>query len=121
MNKRFLILLLTGFMALTLHSEPTKVLRFVPVSGAESEIPLKSLQKILFTQDSVVLFSAADGEATPLYKYDYLSFLFTESDTPQAVEPTEVQQPKTVKFIRNGQLLIRRDEQVYNIFGNKIK
>ena len=108
-------------LAIGMHAETIHVLRFVPVAGAESEVALSSLQKVVFTQDSVLLVSALDGEATPVYKYDYRSILFAESSSPETAEPIAVQHPQTVKFIRNGQLYIRRDEQVFNIFGNKIK
>lgn len=108
-------------LALCLHAKTIRVLRFVPVAGAESDVPLSSLQKVVFTPDSVVLIAAKDGEATPLYKYDYRSILFAESSSPEAIEqPTELQ-PQAVKFIRDGQLFIRLDEQVYTILGNKIQ
>lgn len=121
MNRKLLIWLAGCIMTAGLHAETIRVLRFVPQSGAESEVELSSLQKVVFTQDSVLLVSALDGEATPVYKYDYRSILFAESSSPETAEPIAVQHPQTVKFIRNGQLYIRRDEQVFNIFGNKIK
>lgn len=80
-----------------------------------------SLRKVVFTSDSVVLIAATDGEATPMYKYDYRSILFDESSSQGTVEPTTEQQPQAVKFIRDGQLFIRLDEQVYDILGNKIQ
>ena len=108
-------------MAICLHAETIPVLRFVPVTGAESEVAINSLQKVVFSRDSVVLISAIDGEATPMYKYDYQSILFAERSSTPTVSPTTEQQPQAVKFIRDGQLFIRLDEQVYNILGNKIQ
>lgn len=108
-------------MALGLQAETIRVLRFVPVAGTESEVALDSLRKVVFTRDSVVLISAKDGEAVPVYKYDYRSILFAESSSPEAIEQVTEQQPQAVKFIRDGQLFICLDGQVYNILGNKIK
>ena len=108
-------------MAHCLPAETVRVLRFVPVAGEESEVAVDSLRKVVFTQDSVILISATDGEETPVYKYDYRSILFAESSSSETVALTTEQQPQAVKFIRDGQLFIRLDEQVYNIFGHKIK
>ena len=121
MSRKLFLGIVSCFMALGLHAETTRVLRFVPVAGAESEVALNSLQKVVFSRDSVVLISATDGAATPMYKYDYLSILFDESSPTETVAPKKEQQTQAVKFIRDGQLFIRLDEQVYNIFGNKIK
>lgn len=121
MRRKILISLLTCLAALSLQAEVTKVLRFVSVAGEESQVAQKRLQKIVFTRDSVVLVSAFNRDAAAVYKYDYRSIIFDEADLPSAIEPASVQQPQTVKFIRNGQLYIRRDEQVYNILGNKIQ
>ncbi len=121
MNRKLLVGIVSCIIAFGLHAETIRVLRFVPVAGSESEVALDSLQKVVFTRDSIVLISASDGEATPMYKYDYRSILFTESGSQQTVSPTTDQQPQAVKFIRDGQLFIRLDEQVYNILGNKIK
>jgi len=112
---------MSGVLALGLQAETIRVLRFVPITGAESEVAINSLQKVFFFRDSVVLISAKDGAPTPMYKYDYQSILFAESTTPEAIEQVTEQQPQAVKFIRDGQLFIRLDEQVYNILGNKIK
>ena len=121
MNRLFFIAIVSCIMAMGLHAETIRVLRFVPVAGSESEVALDSLQKVVFTRDSIVLVSAIDGEATPMYKYDYRSILFAESGSQQTVAPATEQQPQAVKFIRDGQLLIRLDEQVYTIFGHKIQ
>ena len=111
----------TCILSIFLHAETTRVLRFVPVSGAESEVAINDLRKVVFTPDSIVLIAAKGGAQTPMYKYDYQSILFAESTTPEAIEQATDLQSQAVKFIRDGQLLIRLDEQVYNIFGNKIK
>jgi len=119
--KRLFFILVAGMMALGLQAETIRVMRFVPVDGAESEVAIDSLQKVVFTRDSVILISASDGEATPMYKYDYQAIVFGESISPEAIEPTTAQQPQAEKFIRDGLLFIRLDEHVYNIFGNKIQ
>ena len=121
MNRSLWIGIVGCILAISLHAETIRVMRFVPVAGAESEVALNSLQKVVFTQDSVVLIAAKDGEATPMYKYDYKSILFAESGSQGTLATTKENQPQAVKFIRDGQLFIRLDEQVYNIFGNKIK
>ena len=121
MNRKLGIILVTCILAIGLHAETIRVMRFVPVAGAESEVAINSLRKVVFTPDSVVLIAAKDGEATPMYKYDYQSILFAESTTPEAIEQATDLQPQAVKFIRNGQLYIRLDGQVYDILGNKIQ
>ena len=107
-------------LALCLQAETIRVMRFVPIAGAESEVAQESLQKVVFTPDSIVLISASDGEPASIYKYDYRSILFAESSSEAIEQPTE-QQPQAVKFIRDGQLFIRLDEHVYNLLGNKIQ
>ena len=106
-----------------LHAQTTRVLRFEQVAGSESEVVQSSLQKVVFTRDSVVLIAAADGAATPMYKYDYKAIVFAES-SPTEIEEVGSETVSTVsseKFLRNGQLFIRLDGQVYNIMGLKIK
>lgn len=121
MKRTLLIGMVSCFLAMGLHAETIRVMRFVPVAGSESEVALSSLQKMVFTRDSIVLISAEDGEATPMYKYDYQAILFDESGST-GVEPTPNPSIKGwEKVIRDGQLFIRRDEQVYTILGNKIK
>ena len=123
MNRKLWIGIVSCIMAMGIHAENIRVMRFVPVAGAESEVALNSLQEVVFTRDSVVLIAAADGEPTPMYKYDYRSILFAESS------PTEIEEVRTEtvgtmrseKFIKDGQLFIRLDKQVYNLFGTKIK
>ena len=89
-------------MAIGLHAETIRVLRFVPVAGEESEIELNTLQKVVFTQDSVVLISAKDGVKTPMYKYDYQRILFAESSSPEAIEQATEMQLQGEKFIKDG-------------------
>ena len=121
MNRKLLLSIVSCILAMGVHAQTIRVMRFVPVSGEQSEVALESLQKVVFTPDSVVLISAASGEATPMYKYDYQSILFTESGSEGLQVTSEGLPEKAEKFIRDGQLFIRLDEHVYNIFGNKIK
>ena len=120
MNRKLCISIVVCIMSLGLHAETTRVLRFVPVAGAEREVEQTDLRKVVFTPDSVVLISAKDGEATPMYKYDYRSILFAESSS-EDVRSETVSTVRSEKFLRDGRLFIRLDEQVYNIFGNKIQ
>ena len=53
-------------------SEPK--VRGIPARKTDSELTVFS-----FTRDSVVLIAAKDGEATPMYKYDYRAIGFGES------------------------------------------
>ena len=107
-------------MAMGLHAETSRVLRFVPIAGAESEVAVENLKKVVFTRDSVVLISAKDEEATPMYKYDYRSILFAESSTPEGLEEVGSETVNTVrseKFIKDGQLYIRYKGTTYNVMG----
>ena len=109
-------------MAMGAQAETVRVMRFVPVAGEESEVALDSLQKVVFTRDSVVLISIKDGEPTPMYKYDYQAIVFTESSSPAGVEPIPSPSLKGwEKFIRDGQLFIRREGRIYTILGLKVK
>ena len=103
-------------------AEGTPVMRFVPMAGAESEVPLNTLRKVVFTPDSVVLIAAEDDARTPMYKYDYQAIVFAENSAQgmETIHGEEVE-PNGEKFVRDGRLYIRRDEQVYDILGNKIK
>jgi len=123
MNRKLFISIVSCILAMGLHAQTVRVLRFVPVSGAESEVTQSSLQKVVFTRNSVVLIAAKDGAATPMYKYDYESILFEES-SPTELEEVGSETVNTVrseKFLHDGQLFIRLDGQVYNILGNKIQ
>ena len=124
MNRKVFIGIVSCILAIGMHAETVRVLRFVPVAGSESEVTQSSLQRVVFTRDSVVLIDAKDGAATPLYKYDYRSILFAESSTPTEVEEVgseTVSSMRSEKFIKDGQLFIRLDGQVYTIFGLKIE
>jgi hypothetical protein len=122
MNRKLLIGIVSCIMAMGGQAETVRVMRFVPVTGEESEVALESLQKVVFTHDSVVLISATDGEATPMYKYDYQAIVFGESTSPAGLQLTgDRLQERGEKFIKDGQLFIRLDERVYNAFGVMIE
>ena len=122
MNRKLLIWIVSWLTVICLHAETIRVMRFVPIDGAESEVAVNSLQKVVFTRDSVVLISALDGEAEPVYKYDYRSIRFDESRLPTEVQAAGEEQPtRGEKFIRDGQLLIRLDNRVYTIWGMRVR
>ncbi len=122
MNRKLLIWIVSWLTVIGLHAETIRVMRFVPIDGAESEVAVNSLQKVVFTRDSVVLISALDGEAEPVYKYDYRSIRFDESRLPTEVQAAGEEQPtRGEKFIRDGQLLIRLDNRVYTIWGMRVR
>lgn len=104
-------------------AEATPVMRFVPVTGEESEVVLNTLRKVVFTPDSVVLIAAKDGARTPMYKYDYQAIVFSESSSLgiEGVQRTDRFSDSVQKFIKDGQLYIRLDDIIYDILGNKIK
>ena len=81
MKRRIFIGIVSCMMAMGLHAETIRVLRFVPIAGEQSEAAVESLQKVVFTQDSVVLVSALDAEVKPMYKYAYQAIVFGESGT----------------------------------------
>ena len=108
-------------MAMGLHAETIRVMRFVPVAGEESEVALDDLQKVVFTRDSVVLIAAKDGAQTPIYKYDYQAIVFGESSSPEGLRDTgDGLRVTGEKFIKDGRLYIRREGKIYNIFGLEI-
>ena len=123
MSRKLLIGIVSCILAMGMQAETIRVLRFVTVDGAESEVEPSSLQKVVFTRDSVVLIAAESGEATPLYKYEYRSVAFNERTSPEGAEEVKSEElrGKGEKFIKDGQLYIRLGEQVYNILGLKIK
>ena len=122
MQRRFFIFIaLMCTLAPFAWAERTPVMRFVPVAGEESEVALNSLQKVVFTPDSVVLIAAKDGAQSPMYKYDYQAIVFTESVTPESIEQATELPLRGEKFIQDGQLYIRLDDIIYDILGNKIK
>ena len=116
----FLTIAVLSALAQGIWAEGAPVMRFVPVAGTESEVPLNTLRKVVFTPDSVVLIAAADGTATPMYKYDYRAIVFGESSPEGMVTVNgEPVAPNGEKFLQNGVLYIRRDEQVYDVMGRK--
>ena len=122
MNRKVIIGIVSCIMAMGLQAETVRVMRFVPVAGEESEVALDNLQKVVFTRDSVVLIPAKDGEAMPMYKYDYQSILFAESSSEDVEEvKSEELRAKSEKFIKDGQLYIRYEGTMYNVLGLKIK
>lgn len=123
MNRKLLIGLVSCILAMGMQAETIRVLRFVTVAGAESEVEQSSLQKVVFTRDSIVLIAAESGEAMPLYKYEYRSVAFDERTSPEGIDETKSEdlREKGEKYIKEGQLFIRLGEQVYNILGLKIE
>lgn len=123
MSRKLLIGIVSCILAMGMQAETIRVLRFVTVDGSESEVEQSSLQKVVFTRDSVVLIAAESGEAMPLYKYEYRSVVFEERTSPEGVEEVKSEElrGKGEKFIKDGQLYIRLGEQVYNILGLKIE
>jgi len=108
-------------LAMSMQAQTVRVMRFVTTAGEESEVALNSLQKVVFTPDSVVLIAAKDGVQTPLYKYDYQSILFTESSSEKGLQVTgDGLQVKGEKFIKDGQLYIMYKGTMYNIYGLEI-
>jgi hypothetical protein len=122
MNRKLFILIVSCILAMGLQAETIRVLRFVPVAGAESEVAQNSLQKVVFTQDSIVLISALDGEPTPMYKYDYQSILFAESSS-EGIDEVKSEEPrvKSEKFIKDGQLYIMYGGRMYDVQGRVVK
>ena len=123
MNRKLFIGIATCILALGLHAETIRVLRFVPIAGAESEVAINSLQKVVFTQDSIVLIAASDGEATPMYKYDYRSILFAESTSPEGMGEVKSEEVrvKREKFIKDGQLYILYEGRMYDVQGRRVE
>ena len=110
-------------LVMGMQAETVRVMRFVPIAGEEQEVAMGSLRKVVFTADSIVLISAKDGEATPMYKYDYRSILFTESGSEEGIEgvqSTDRSADRVQKYIKDGYLYIRLDGHVYNILGGKV-
>ena len=123
MKRKLFIGIVSCFMAIGLYAETVRVLRFVPVAGEESEVASEDLQRVVFTRDSVVLISARDGEATPMYKYDYRSILFAKGGST-AIEEDRSETVSTVrseKFIKDGQLYIRHKGILYNVLGFEVR
>ncbi len=98
-------------------------MRFVPVAGDESEVALNTLQKVVFTQDSVVLIAAKDGAQTPMYKYNYQAIVFSESSSPERLDEVKSKElrVKSEKFIKDGQLYILYEGTMYDVRGRKVE
>ena len=121
MKRKIFIGMASCILAMSMQAETVRVMRFVTTAGEESDVALNSLQKVVFTPDSVVLIAAEDGAQTPLYKYDYQSILFTESSSEgNEMVNGEWLMVNGEKFIKDGQLFIRHDEHVYTILGVKV-
>lgn len=106
-----------------MQAETVRVMRFVAVDGAEQEVAMGSLQKVVFTANSMLLISAKGEETTPMCKYDYRSILFTESGSEEGIEgvqSTDRSADRVQKYIKDGYLYIRLDGHVYNILGGKV-
>ena len=122
MKSKFFIGIVACFLALGMHAETTRVMRFVPMAGEETEVALNTLQKVVFARDSVVLIAAKDGAQTPMYKYDYQAIVFDESGSQEGVEEVKSEElrVKSEKFIKDGQLFIMHEGAMYNVLGLKI-
>ena len=105
------------------YASAAEVVRLIPMAGAAQDVPVASLQKIVFTADSIVFVPVNAGQANEdvpraVYKYDYRTMLFVATE-PMDVENTGVSEVgKSVKFIQNGRLYIRRDNRIYDVLGN---
>ena len=121
MKRKIFIWMVSCVLAMGMQAETVRVMRFVTTAGEEREVALNSLQKVVFTPDSVVLIAAEDGAQTPLYKYDYQSILFTESSSEEGLQVTgDGLQERGEKFIKDGQLYIMYEGRMYNIYGLEI-
>ena len=54
MKRKLFISLVSCILAMAIQAETIRVLRFVHVDGTESEVAQNSLQKVVFTRDSVM-------------------------------------------------------------------
>lgn len=122
-HRFFLLIALMCTLVPLAWAEGTPVMRFVPVSGEESEVALNTLQKVVFTQDSVVLIAAKDGAQTPMYKYNYQAIVFTESSSPERLDEVKSKElrVKSEKFIKDGQLYILYEGTMYDVRGRKVE
>lgn len=122
-HRFFLLIALMCTLVLLAWAEGTPVMRFVPVAGDESEVALNTLQKVVFTQDSVVLIAAKDGAQTPMYKYNYQAIVFTESSNPERLDEVKSKElrVKSEKFIKDGQLYILYEGTMYDVRGRKVE
>ena len=68
-----------------LYFAKTASVRLIPLAGAEQDVPVASLRKIVFTADSIVFVPVAtaptEGELSRVvYKYDYRTMLFVATE-----------------------------------------
>ncbi len=122
-HRFFLLIALMCTLVPLAWAEGTPVMRFVPVAGDESEVALNTLQKVVFTQDSVVIIAAKDGAQTPMYKYNYQAIVFTESSSPERHDEVKSKElrVKGEKFIKDGQLYILYEGTMYDVRGRKVE
>lgn len=123
MKKELLIGIVSCLLAIGMQAETVRVMRFVAVDGAEQEVAMGSLQKVVFTADSMLLISAKGEETTPMYKYDYRAIVFDESSAEEGIEEVRSETANAVrgeKFIKDGRICIRLDDRVYTILGNEL-
>jgi len=122
-HRFFLLIALMCTLVPLAWAEGTPVMRFVPVAGDESEVALNTLQKVVFTQDSVVIIAAKDGAQTPMYKYNYQAIVFTESSSPERLDEVKSKElrVKSEKFIKDGQLYILYEGTMYDVRGRKVE
>lgn len=98
------------------------VVRLIPITGTPQDVPVASLQKIVFTTDSIVFVPAVavsgpTAVQQTVYKYAYSAMLF-EQTLPTDIEPQGVaEQSESVKFIQDGRLYIRRGTKIYDVYG----
>lgn len=122
-HRFFLLIALMCTLVPLAWAEGTPVMRFVPVAGDESEVALNTLQKVVFTQDSVVIIAAKDGAQTPMYKYNYQAIVFSESSSPERLDEVKSKElrVKSEKFIKDGQLYILYEGTMYDVRGRKVE
>lgn len=108
------IFLFLGVLIWFVSASAEEVVRLIPLAGTAQDVSVASLQKIVFTTDSIV-FVPEPPDA--VYKYDYNAMLFVPAE-PQSIESTIVpEQSRSTKFIRDGRLYIRHDNTIYDVLG----
>lgn len=126
------IFLFLGVLIWFVSASAEEVVRLIPLAGTAQDVPVASLQKIVFTTDSIVFVRKASNSLQPsvlspqasnpeppdaVYKYDYSAMLFVPAE-PQSIESTIVpEQSRSTKFIRDGRLYIRHDNTIYDVLG----
>lgn len=113
------IFLFLGVLIWFVSASAEEVVRLIPLAGTAQDVPVASLQKIVFTTDSIVFVRKASNPEPPdaVYKYDYSAMLFVPAE-PQSIESTIVpEQSRSTKFILDGRLYIRHDNTIYDVLG----